>query len=434
MVLCIHPKVRVVRRRLEPDEVRSADARAALRDVRMVDVESGVHHADGHGLPACAGEDARRSAVDAQRVGTHRGHRGVVGGLDDPDRLHRENEVGRRQSVQPVARDRCRVDTDGGVVAADHGTPSLQFAPPSAVGVVRHQGDEDRYGTFVGEFHRRVVERAELRLRRHRAQTVHRRQGGDGTKAAFVSRQPDAEQAPRRPDDLRTGVLERRRDIGTPRIVRQSYPPEGPAPPGRRRLGRQIPDRRIQPVQLVARGPVAPAPVHDGCLGHFAVEADDRQAVRQRRCSLGFHRPRVGVPERRQRCRLHDSRLCRAPAFLRYPRGGLEEDSVQRRLRGRYAVGAAENAREVDDEDPHDHSQRCHDGHTYESLREEGHGRTLQPRPSRLRHHRAVGPGVKPLCQYGDAHVVAFAGRGQSPWKGVSPSGSRGGIPGFGRR
>ena len=116
----VDPQVLVVLRRFQPEEVDAADALPVFRDVRVVDVESGVYHADGNRGPAGAGEDARRAGVDAQRVRTHGGHGSIVGGLDNPDGLYGENEVGGRKRVKHIARDIRRINPNVGIVPADH--------------------------------------------------------------------------------------------------------------------------------------------------------------------------------------------------------------------------------------------------------------------------------------------------------------------------
>ena len=124
-------------------EIGAADAVAVRGDVQVVDVESRIHHGDGHRYAAGAREDPRGAVVDAQRVRTHRGHGRVVGRFDQADGLHREHEIGRGQRFDHGAAGVRPVDAQRRVVAAHDRAEVFHRQAPATVGVPGHQRDVD---------------------------------------------------------------------------------------------------------------------------------------------------------------------------------------------------------------------------------------------------------------------------------------------------
>ena len=182
----------------EPGEVGAADALPVRRDVQVIDVEPRVHDGDGDGSAAHAGEDSRSAAVGSQGVRAHGGDRRVVSGPDDADRLDGQHVVRGRDGLHLAVGQVGRVGPQIRIETAHHRAQGLEFPPPPAVGIVRHQGDEDGQLIMRGNFRQFAGERLrKLPLRRNGSQTVDCRQGRDLVQQRRVARQFGADEVAR---------------------------------------------------------------------------------------------------------------------------------------------------------------------------------------------------------------------------------------------
>ncbi len=158
-----------------PGEVGTADALPVRRDVQVVDVEPGVHDSDGDGSAAHPGEDPRSAVVRSQGVRPHGGNGRVVRRPDDADRLHGQYVIGRGDGFHLTVGNVGRVGPQIRIPPAHHGALVLQRSPPPAVGIVRHQGDEDGRLILRGRFRQLAGERLRkfpLRGGRHPARRL----------------------------------------------------------------------------------------------------------------------------------------------------------------------------------------------------------------------------------------------------------------------
>ena len=94
------------------DEVAAANAASIGGDVHVVDVQAGVHDADGDLAAVVAGEKATDVIKEAHRIGAHGWHDGIVGCLNAPDRFHGLNEIGGKDGVQRLVRNVGNVDAN----------------------------------------------------------------------------------------------------------------------------------------------------------------------------------------------------------------------------------------------------------------------------------------------------------------------------------
>ena len=164
----------------DPGEVGAADALPVRRDVQVIDVEPRVHDADGNRSAAHAREDPGGAAVSTQRVRAHGRNGRVVSRFDNAHRLHGQHVVRRGDGFHLTVGYVGRIRPQVRIEPAHHGAQVLQRSPPPAVGIVRHQGDEDGRLLLRGRLRQFAGERLrKFPLRRYGAQPVDFRQGND---------------------------------------------------------------------------------------------------------------------------------------------------------------------------------------------------------------------------------------------------------------
>ena len=377
----VHPQVQVLQAALGRHEVGSADAVAVRRDVRVVDIESGVHEADGHRSAASA-ENARRTP-GAQRVRAHGGNGAVVRRLDNADRLHGQHEVGLGEGAGGAGRDGGRIGADVGVEPADHGPQALQGAPPAAIGIVRHQRDEHGDLCLAGGSERgRLFE-----FRGHGAHGVHRLQRQKRLEPRGVSRQPGANQASRVAEDFAAKPPQAGLQLVRPGPGGQPDPAEGPVPAG----AGGLPDQHIDRVRIIhprRRRFVLVRPAGVGAVqrgpGHFAMVNGELVAVGRRgRFAAGFGPAGQGQWPRSG----HDRRRRAGVAAFRLDAGGRGRRQAGGGLRRVLAGGALRRRVEGSGKNRGRAHQR--NGHGQTHPKPEGDGRSG---PLRLPHGRQYSP------------------------------------------
>ena len=308
-------------------EIGAADAVPVRGDIQVVDVESGVHHGDGHRCSAGAREDARGAVVGAQRVRTHRGHGRVVVRFDQTDGLHGEHEIGRGQRFDHAAAGIRPVDAQRRVVATHDRAEAFHRPAPAAVGVPGHQRDEDgpRRGARRLDL---VAERRELDLRGGRAQPVDLSERRDLPETHGVAWEPRPDEPSRGADDHGVRAREDAGEIRAPGVPGQANPAERPVALG----GGRLPGQRCDCVGGMQPFRAAPVPrcaarsSFDPCLGHRAEVVDECIALR--RCGRGVVAGDVAVGATAYpRRRLHHGRRERTPAFRGDP-GGRGRDNL----------------------------------------------------------------------------------------------------------
>ena len=120
--------------------------------------------------------------------------------LDAAHGFHRQHEIRLHERIESTVGNVGLVGADVRVVPAHHRPHAFQGAPPAAVGIVRHQGDEDR------ELFMRGAGRKggrEFELRGNGAQAPYAFQRGNGLEPGAVARQPRPYQPSRRAERLR---------------------------------------------------------------------------------------------------------------------------------------------------------------------------------------------------------------------------------------
>ena len=276
-------------------QVRAAHAAAARRDVQVADVQARVHDADGHRRAADAGEQSAGGIVHAQGVHAHGRRGGVQGGLDASHRFDREHEVRGGDCVQHTVWHVGRVGPRVGVEPSHLGTHVLERAPPTAVGVVRHQRDEHRRDVAEWPLQRlRGEPRRRLQFRRHRADGGHRGELRDLGKPRRVAGEADAQEVAGRADDGCAVTLKRPIRLALVCVRGEARPAEHPIAPGGGLLGKPLPSRvRRQPAR---RGFNRRLLDHAG-LGQAArrhlVKSGESVAFGRRRGRRGTRRRRV---------------------------------------------------------------------------------------------------------------------------------------------
>ena len=203
VAVVIDPQVVVRAARVDPDEIGAANAAPVGGDVRVVDVEAGVHDGDGNRGAADAAEKPRRATVPAQRVNTHGGHGGVVGRFHQPNGFDRQHKIRIGDGVKRRPVHGGGVGADVRIEASDDRAKFHQFTAPPTGCIIGHQGNEHRIlligwqgpdfpGERLGQLHRSWLD----------AQPGDFRQGGDLLHAAWVGGQPNPNQRPRSTQNL----------------------------------------------------------------------------------------------------------------------------------------------------------------------------------------------------------------------------------------
>ena len=202
VAVLVHPQVGIFRSVVAPDEVGAADALAVAGDVQVVGVEAGVHHADGNGAAARAGEQSRPVGMEPDRVRAHGWHGGIVSGSEDLHRFHGQHEIRFDDGVEGSRVDVGGVGADVRIEAADFGAVGKQLAPPATVLVMRHQGDQHRHALQGRGVELGLERGVGLALRRYHAKAGNGGQPGRGGEAGFVGWQLGAQQPSRRAENV----------------------------------------------------------------------------------------------------------------------------------------------------------------------------------------------------------------------------------------
>ena len=286
-------------------------------DVQVVDVEAGVHHADGDGAARRSSEEARRVFMETHRIRPHGRNRRVVAGPKHLHRLDRLHEVGLQSGIEGGGIDVGRVGADVGIETPDLDAIGLQRAPPTTVPIVRHQRDQNGELAKRRSMDFRPEGRVRFAFRRRHAEARHARQRRGGLEAGVVRRQAAAQQLPR----CGQNVDSKRRD-GVAHVLRRG--PFGEAQPAKRPIAlhplRQIRDGRQR---RVASAGIAKKPIQ-GLVG--------RGRVPFRRWPVGSHgqfRGRRGEGVAIGRCWRRGGK--------RLDGGGARIDNDRRGLNGRLA-------------------------------------------------------------------------------------------------
>ena len=263
-------------------------------DVQVVDVEAGVHHADGDGAARRSSEEARRVFMETHRVRPHGWNGGVVAGPKHLHRLDGLHEVGLQSGIEGGGIDVGRVGADVGIETPDLDAIGLQRPPPTTVPIVRHQRDQHGKLAKRRSMDFRPEGRVRFAFRRRHAEARHARQRRGGLEAGVVRWQSAAQQSPRRGQN----VDSKRRD-GVAHVLCRG--PFGEAQPAKRPVAlhplRQIRDSRQRRVAYAA---IAEEPIQAVVVwcGRRAGVAFGRRPVGSHRQFRGRRGERIAIGRR----------------------------------------------------------------------------------------------------------------------------------------